>query len=188
MIVPSFGDEPLSKNVPENGDHEIALTFHHTNTSNSDNNCMGTLETFDIIDPVRDLALLNVDDSSSVVHDDDEILNHDVIKDSCKKVDSFDAGSATNNISNVNIECSNVGTFETIVQLDNTSVTVEDGPGSTIQKKTDHDSNIEDHDEEDEEEDCSCTTTGSNSNCPTPVHFEITPKGVKVISDKESFL
>ena len=126
MIVPSFGDEPLSKNVPENGDHEIALTSHHTNTSNSDNNCMGTLETFDIIDPVRDLALLNVDDSSSVVHDDDEILNHDVIKDSCKKVDSFDAGSATNNISNVNIECSNVGTFETIVQLDNTSVTVED--------------------------------------------------------------
>jgi hypothetical protein len=39
---------------------------------------------------------------------------------------------------------------------------------------------------EDEDEDCSCTTTGSRS--PTPVHFEITPKGVKVISDKESFL
>ena len=39
---------------------------------------------------------------------------------------------------------------------------------------------------EEDEEDCSCTTTGSRS--PTPVHFEITPKGVKVISDKESFL
>jgi len=40
--------------------------------------------------------------------------------------------------------------------------------------------------EEEEAEDCSCTTTGSRS--PTPVHFEITSKGVKVISDKESFL
>ena len=39
---------------------------------------------------------------------------------------------------------------------------------------------------EDESEDCSCTTTGSRS--PTPVQFEITPKGVKVISDRESFL
>lgn len=38
----------------------------------------------------------------------------------------------------------------------------------------------------DEDEDCSCASTGSRS--PTPVHFEITPKGVKVISDKESFL
>ena len=44
----------------------------------------------------------------------------------------------------------------------------------------------EDNDDVDEEEDCSCTTTGSRS--PTPVQFEITPKGVKVISDKESFL
>ena len=42
------------------------------------------------------------------------------------------------------------------------------------------------NEDEDEEEDCSCTTTGSRS--PTPVQFEITPKGVKVISDKESFL
>lgn len=39
---------------------------------------------------------------------------------------------------------------------------------------------------EDEDDDCSCTTTGSRS--PTPVHFEITAKGVKVISDRESFL
>lgn len=37
-----------------------------------------------------------------------------------------------------------------------------------------------------EDDDYSCTSTGSRS--PTPVHFEITPKGVKVISDKESFL
>ena len=42
------------------------------------------------------------------------------------------------------------------------------------------------NEDEDEEDDCSCTTTGSRS--PTPVQFEITPKGVKVISDKESFL
>ena len=42
------------------------------------------------------------------------------------------------------------------------------------------------NEDDDEEEDCSCTTTGSRS--PTPVQFEITPKGVKVISDKESFL
>ena len=192
MIVPSFGDEPLQKNVPENGDHVnfIALTSHHTNTSNSDNNCMGTLETFDIIDPIIDLEPLNVDNSSSDVHrdDDDEILNHERIKDSCEKVENFDASSGTNNILNVNLECSsNVEPFEKIVQLDHTSIKVEDGPESTIQK-TDHDSNIEDEDEEEEEEDCSCTTTGSNSNCPTPVHFEITPKGVKVISDKESFL
>lgn len=40
--------------------------------------------------------------------------------------------------------------------------------------------------EDEEEEDCSCTTTGSRS--PTPVHFEITARGVKVISDRESFL
>ena len=39
---------------------------------------------------------------------------------------------------------------------------------------------------EDEDEDCSCTTTSSRS--PTPVHFEITAKGVKVISDRDSFL
>lgn len=40
---------------------------------------------------------------------------------------------------------------------------------------------------DDGEEDCSCTTTGSRS--PTPIQFEMTPKGkVKVISDKESFL
>ena len=44
----------------------------------------------------------------------------------------------------------------------------------------------EDNDDVDEEEDCSCTTTGSRS--PTPVQFEITPKGVKVISDTESCL
>ena len=40
--------------------------------------------------------------------------------------------------------------------------------------------------EDEEEEDCSCTTTGSRS--PTPVHFEITARGGKAISDRESFL
>ena len=187
MIVPSFGDEPLSKNVPENGDHEIALTSHHTNTSNSDNNCMGTLETFDIIDPIIDLEPLNVDNSSS------DVVHHD---DSCEKlVDNFEASSSaagTNNILNVNLECSsNIEPFEKIVQLDHsiTAAAIEVGrPGSTNIQKTDHDSNIIEDDDDEEEEDCSCTTTGSNSNCPTPVHFEITPKGVKVISDKESFL
>ena len=182
MIVPSsFGDESLQKNVPENGDHIIALTSHHTNTSNSDNNCMGTLETFDIIDPIIDLEPLNVDNSSS-----DVVLHHD---DSCEKVvDNFEASSAA--ILNVNLECSNIEPFEKIVQLDHSiTAVVEVGrPGSTNIQKTDHDSNIIEDDDEEEEEDCSCTTTGSNSNCPTPVHFEITPKGVKVISDKESFL
>ena len=42
------------------------------------------------------------------------------------------------------------------------------------------------NEDDNDTEDCSCTTTGSRS--PTPVHFEITAKGVKVISDRESFL
>jgi hypothetical protein len=40
--------------------------------------------------------------------------------------------------------------------------------------------------EENDDDDSRTTTTGSRS--PTPVQFEITSKGVKVISDKESFL
>ena len=146
----------------------------NTDCMKAEKECMAasasSSDTFDIID-CKDLEHLHVSSSSSK----DQVVAENVLeKDMIATVDS----SGTNVTTSTTCTTSDSSGY-IFASFDSTP------PKPTCQSPCNALPRVNEDDDE-EEEDCSCTTTGSRS--PTPVHFEITAKGVKVISDRESFL
>ena len=146
---------------------------HVRDDHNHTTNCMTTSETFDIIDPI-DLEPLDISPSLPDKTTLDPKINSCENPHPLVDSDTIISSISTNTADLITLECCQPlppKILEENVVIDQSKAEEEEE---------------NDNVEEDEEEDCSCTTTGTRS--PTPVHFEITPKGVKVISEKESFL
>jgi hypothetical protein len=155
-------DEPICMEL-EKQQQDKNESIEETNSKNSVSNCMPqNIDPTDIIDPIDVETICGCDETKTILN-----------------VSNVDSPTTTTTTTTSTSTTTTTTTTATTTQtpilgtlLEEEDAAQADDPQEPIEENDDDDSRT--------------TTTGSRS--PTPVQFEITSKGVKVISDKESFL
>jgi hypothetical protein len=153
-------DEPICMEL-EKQQQDKNESIEETNSKNSVSNCMPqNIDPTDIIDPIDVETICGCDETKT-------ILNVSNVDSPTTTTTTSTSTTTTTTTTATTTQTPILGTL-----LEEEDAAQADDPQEPIEENDDDDSRT--------------TTTGSRS--PTPVQFEITSKGVKVISDKESFL